>query len=291
MQTLFDTSESIKYFKAPPLPFMGNKKNALKLVESLIKEIRAKYNEQDLIFLDCFGGSGFLSHTFKYHLPNARVIYNDYDDYLDRVKNAKTTEEILGRISALVTSPKNAKITEEKKQKIISILEEYEQRGQKIDYVSISSFVLFQGNYAKDLTKLKKAQFYYKFGSIKKETRGYLTGVEAVKMDFKAMIEKYKAEAKISGKIAFLILDPPYLQTNTDVYNTEFYRLPQFLELIDRIEKPFMLFSSLKSDIVDFLAWYDRLNPKLKGRKIRSYNLCDVYSSVIPKTDFCFYEI
>ena len=79
-----------KNFKNAPLPFMGQKRNFLnKFVEAL-----EKYPENG-IYVDLFGGSGLLSHTVKQRYPKARVVYNDYDNFSQRLKNIERTNVLL----------------------------------------------------------------------------------------------------------------------------------------------------------------------------------------------------
>ena len=41
-----------------------------------------------------FGGSGLLAHTAKRAKPKARVIYNDYDNYSERLANIDSTNAL-----------------------------------------------------------------------------------------------------------------------------------------------------------------------------------------------------
>ena len=86
-------------YNSAPLPFQGQKRNFIKQFRELIKdEFRAHRNG---IFIDAFGGSGLLSHNIKQIYPNARVIYNDYDNYSERLANIEATNEILQAIEPI----------------------------------------------------------------------------------------------------------------------------------------------------------------------------------------------
>ena len=69
---------------------MGQKKR-------FIREFRKALREFDhaTVFVDLFGGSGLLSHVTKRERPDARVIYNDFDDYHVRLENIKSTKALL----------------------------------------------------------------------------------------------------------------------------------------------------------------------------------------------------
>lgn len=65
-----------------PLPFMGQKRMFAKHFIEVIRQYPA-----DRVFVDLFGGSGLLSHLVKHHHPESRVIYNDFDNYRQRIEN------------------------------------------------------------------------------------------------------------------------------------------------------------------------------------------------------------
>ena len=67
----------MKNYTTAPLPFQGQKRR-------FKNEFKAALNEfsNNATYVDLFGGSGFLSHTVKQHYPDAKVIYNDYDNYV-----------------------------------------------------------------------------------------------------------------------------------------------------------------------------------------------------------------
>ncbi|TQR28469.1 hypothetical protein DMB92_09135 [Campylobacter sp. MIT 99-7217] len=285
MSNLFNFEEKQVFYSKPPLVFQGNKKNALKNVIKLIKEIKQS-GQKDYIFIDAFGGSGLLSNTFKYYFPENEVIFNDFDDYTSRLEKIPQTNEILSFLkNELKNFKTNEKIYGNTKEKILAYLQQKEKEDKELDYLSISSFVLFSGDYAKNFKELAKKSWFYKNGEINRNAQGYLEGVKRVKMDFKELLNEYK-----DNKNAFLILDPPYLQTNTQSYKAGYYRLSDFLALIDFIRPPYILFSSLKSDILDFLAWYDTKNDRLKNRKILSSSLG--FPKTIEKAvDYMIYEL
>lgn len=79
---------SVKEYSKPPLPFEGNKK----LWRKNYKEILKEYNDIE-IFVDLFGGSGILSNWTKNTYKDAIVIYNDFDNYRERLNNIQTTNK------------------------------------------------------------------------------------------------------------------------------------------------------------------------------------------------------
>lgn len=292
---LFKVNE---YFK-PPLTFIGNKRNMLKYFISLLHKIDFKYKGNDLTFLDCFGGSGLLSNTIKYEIPRSRVIWNDYDDYKKRIDNAKITQEIQREIHEIMKDYpalkkgikidlECVKIKEIEKQKIISLLESYEAKGMFIDYHTISSRLVFNGKVIHDLESLKKATFYKTWlgSNMEVKTDGYLENVERVQMDFREMIEKYRVDSN-----CILILDPPYLQTYTECYDKSVYRLKDFLELVRMVKKPYVLFSSEKSEILQFLEFYDNYSDTFHNRKVIAGKHSGQKTRVFENKDYMIYDV
>lgn len=88
---------AMKNYTSAPLPFMGQKKR-------FIREFRKALREFDhaTVFVDLFGGSGLLSHVTKRERPDARVIYNDFDDYHVRLENIDQTNALLADIRTIV---------------------------------------------------------------------------------------------------------------------------------------------------------------------------------------------
>ena len=147
-----------------------------------------------------------------------------------------------------------------------------------MDYVSLSTYLLFCGTYADSLESLSKHGFY---NSVAKEAlneaKGYLQGVERVQQDFKALLDSY---SHIQNKL--LILDPPYLQTQVGNYK-DCFKLGQFFELIQRVSKPYIFFGSENSDIVESFDYFKAHNNELEG-----YTYDNAYLSMGGK-DFILY--
>lgn len=240
----------MKLYRKAPLPFQGQKRNFINELYELVRP----YNDKDIIFIDAFGGSGLVSNTIKYTCPNARVIWNDYDNYQQRLDNVEQTNEILKRFEFLSIYKKNEKISEEHKQQVLKICKEYEDKGAFVDYVTISSQVLFGGTYAFNFDDLKIRGFFCKAHfPILYNTQSYLKNIERVRCDAFSLISQYKDNPNV-----ILVLDPPYLQTHVEGYNmNNFWSLGDFLRLIDVLKEhpKFIFFSNEKSQALEFLKW------------------------------------
>lgn len=98
--------ETLTTFTSAPLPFMGQKRRFINEFKEALKTFDSK-----TIFVDLFGGSGLLSHITKRERPDARVIYNDYDDYHIRLENIDKTNKLLADLRKLVVNiPKKHKL-------------------------------------------------------------------------------------------------------------------------------------------------------------------------------------
>lgn len=69
-----------KIYNTAPLPFMGQKRRFVNQFREALREFSTATT-----FVDLFGGSGLLSHITARERPDARVIYNDFDDYHLRI--------------------------------------------------------------------------------------------------------------------------------------------------------------------------------------------------------------
>ena len=71
-----------KQYLSAPLPFVGQKRMYIKDFKEVLKQF-----PDDAVYVDLFGGSGLLSHITKWEKPDATVIYNDFDNYSQRLNN------------------------------------------------------------------------------------------------------------------------------------------------------------------------------------------------------------
>lgn len=233
--TLFDCLDGYLFFDKAPLPFLGQKRLFVSLFTKIIKSLCLK---QDVIFVDLFGGSGLLSNNVKAVYQNNMVIWNDYDNYQNRLNNIELTNKILNEIKQSIGKyKKEEKINNDDKEKIKNILSKYvkEHSEDKIDFITISTNLRFSGRYHHNLDDLMKECFYYRMCN-EYISINYLKGVDRVSKDFKLLLNDYE------NKNAFYIIDPPYLNTHTEAYRSSGGSSDLFY-LIGRIKnKPFIFF-------------------------------------------------
>ena len=240
-----------KYLSAP-LPFMGQKRMFAK---EFIKVL--KHYPDNAVFVDLFGGSGLLSHITKCQKPEATVIYNDYDDYRRRLENIPRTNALLAKIRPLgASTPRHKALPKEAKEAILRLIEQEEQDCGYVDYITLSSSLLFSMKYATDLTGLRKETFY---NTVRKcdysPCLDYLDGLKVISCDYKELFDKYKD----IPNVVFLI-DPPYLSTEVGTYAMT-WGLSDYLDVLQTlVSTNYIYFTSNKSSIIELCAWIDKNN-------------------------------
>ncbi len=260
----------MKFWK-PLLPFIWNKKNFLKVIIETIKESKeiVPYAE-DFVVVDLFWGSWLLSHTVKKNFPQARVIFNDFENYKQRVDNIKDTEELRKNIYEKITYKYNLKdkINEIDKNKIIEIIEKHKEEWKFFDERSIVNWLSFSWIVA-TYTTLLKNNFFNKVPKTELiVNNNYLEGVEIVSMDYRELLKKIP-----NTKNTLFLFDPPYLNTNNWSYKIlDSFSLKDYLKMIFYLEnRNFLFFTSEKSDLVEFIDFINEnkikdINYKLKDR-------------------------
>lgn len=230
-----------------PLPFQGQKRRFLKPFRTALEAFPA-----DAIYVDLFGGSGLLSHTVKQMFPDAKVIYNDFDGYSHRLENAEKTNTLMSDIREICANePRKERISEDLQNEIIGRISK--EKGF-IDWVTISSSLLFSMNYVTSFDQLKKEKFYNKVRLSPYTVEGYLEGVDRVKKDYRDLFAEYRKYSNV----VFLV-DPPYLSTDCSTYSRpDYWKLSDYLNVLKTIEDTsYFYFTSNKSQIIELCDWME----------------------------------
>lgn len=230
-------------FKKSPMPFMGQKRNFL----NSFKEALINY-PAEATYVDLFGGSGLLSHTVKQFYPNAKVVYNDYDNYRERLQNVSKTNQLLADLRIILAAhPRNKKIEGNLRDLVI---ERLDAENGYIDFITLSSSLLFAMKYVLNLEEFKKQTLYNTVRMSDYEVNGYLDGLIIVSQDYKRLFEQYKEESNV-----VFLLDPPYLSTEVGTY-TMTWSLSDYLDVLDVLKSGnYFYFTSNKSSIIELCEW------------------------------------
>ncbi|MDO4725910.1 MAG: DNA adenine methylase [Porphyromonadaceae bacterium] len=254
----------LNYHQAP-LPFQGQKRKFVKLFAERIKQL-----PEDTIFVDLFGGSGLLSRAAKDTKPTCRVIYNDYDDYHLRIANIANTNKLIAEIRGITGSmPRFQRLSSDLKEKILTVITRHEREVGYVDYITISSSIMFSSKYVLSLEGLRKESFY---NSVKKQdydrASDYLDGLEICKRDYMQLFDEFKHNDKV-----FFICDPPYLSTDVTTYKMN-WTLRDYLRVLNCLRaSQFAFFTSEKSSLIELLEWledkFSYNNPLNKAKEYR----------------------
>lgn len=242
------TKSTSKTYTSAPLPFMGQKRRFVADFKEALKLF-----DKETIFIDLFGGSGLLSYVAKRERPNARVIYNDYDDYHKRLANVERTNALLADLRTIVAGvPKEKKLPELTRAEVLARVE-IDERSGFVDYITLSSSLLFSMNYSNTFEELSKETMY---NNVKKDgynCEGYLDGLEIVKHDYRELYEQYKGR-----KDVVFIIDPPYLSTEAGTYKS-YWKLADYLDVLQVVKGvSYVYFTSNKSSLIELLDWISR---------------------------------
>jgi hypothetical protein len=245
----------MKNFTQAPLPFMGQKRRFLPEFKEALKQF-----DNCAVFVDLFGGSGLLSHVVKKERPDARVVYNDFDGYHVRIANVGRTNELLADLRIIVAKePKDKKLDDKIKAAVLDRIKRDDDSGY-VDYITLSSSLLFSMNYVTSYHELAKQTMYNCVRTCGYDCTGYLDGLEIVSQDYKQLFEFWRHHPAV----VFLI-DPPYLSTEVGTY-TGYWKLRDYLDVLHTLKNTsYFYFTSNKSSIIELCDWlevnYSAQNP------------------------------
>lgn len=198
-------------------------------------------------------GSGLLSHFTHTVRPNARVIYNDFDNYTGRLAAIPATNAILAELRTILSDyPRNKRIVEPYRTRILDAIARYDRTGF-VDYISLSASILFSSNYVTNLAALRKEHLYNTVRLSDFSADGYLDGLTITRKDYRELFAEYVH----TPHVCFLI-DPPYLSTQALTYEG-YWHLSDYLDVLHTLNGTnYFYFTSDKSSIVELCAWLDR---------------------------------
>lgn len=239
-----------KNYVQAPLPFQGQKRRFLSPFKEALKEFKTA-----TVFVDLFGGSGLLSHWTKEIHPNVQVVYNDFDNYSKRVASIEQTNALLAEFRVILkNAPVDKVISKEAKAAILKAIKQEEKRSGYVDYITISSSLLFSMNYATNFDDLSKQTMYNVCRKNDYEPApDYLAGVDIVCIDYRALFDRWK---HVFGAVFFI--DPPYLSTDCSTYGN-YWKLANYLDVLQCLKGTnYFYFTSNKSSILELTEWISK---------------------------------
>ena len=245
-----------KIYVSAPLPFQGQKRRHVKEFTNVIKAVKPD------IVVDLFGGSGLLSHLAKRANPRSRVIYNDYDNYCERLAHIPQTNELLRYFRELLRDiPNNEKIIGVVRDRVLSKLSEADKIGY-VDWVTLSASLRFSMRYANNYAEFTAGQLYNRIKMNDYTADGYVDGLEIVSVDYRELCKKYRNKSGV-----LFIADPPYLFTDMSTYNSAgYWKLKDYLDVLTELNGlNFVYFTSNKSQIMELSEWMDDNEEKVRN--------------------------
>lgn len=192
-----------------------------------------------------------MSRFMKDKFPDKKVIYNDYENYSERIRRIPETNAVIEKLRVILDESgiaMNARIKDENVRDQI-----YDTIKDMYDWRTIHSSIFFSGPTPPPRTDKRYWNRVVKNNY--KEAMEYLDGLEIVSCDYQELIKE------CNGDNVLYICDPPYLMTDNDSYkkNNE-WKLTDYLEIIRLISvnaNNFIYFTSEKTGIIEFIDWLE----------------------------------
>ena len=147
--------------------------------------------------------------------PENRVIYNDFDNYCQRLENIDKTNQLIRDLRVILKDhPKDSRIHGLARDQVIERIKK-EQNEPFVDYITLSSSIMFSMKYALSFEQLEKETLYNCVRQNDYDATGYLDGFEVVSNCYKELFKQYKD----LPNVVFLV-DPPYLSTDAGTYKS-----------------------------------------------------------------------
>ena len=150
--------------------------------------------------------------------------------------------------------PRHKPITGDARERILERIAQEEKECGYVDYITISSSLMFSMKYRMSLDGIRKEVLYK---NIRKADYAlcddYLEGLEITGRDYREVFNEYKD----MPNVVFLV-DPPYLCTDVTTYSM-YWRLSDYLDVLTVLNgHSFVYFTSNKSSIVELCQWMGR---------------------------------
>ena len=238
-------------FTSAPLPFQGQKRFHIKPFSAAIQEASLA------LIIDLFGGSGLLSHVAKQVSPTTHVIYNDYDNFRERLQHIEETNALLGKFREMLSDiPRGSRLDASSREAVCNRLAAADKTGY-VDWITLSSSLRFSMRYATSYKEFCNDTLYNRPRFADYDASGYLDGLEVVRCDYRELLRQYRHHPDV-----LFIADPPYLSTDVSTYGSKMYwHLRDYLNILTELKGlRFVYFTSNKSQILELCDWMSERN-------------------------------
>ena len=123
-----------------------------------------------------------MSHAIKRSRPHSEVVYNDYDEFTLRLKNIDKTNSLLAELRELVADQaRKQRLPNLSRLRILDAVYYAEYTIGYVDYITLSSNVLFSGKYTTNFEELEREKtFYNNIRTSDYDASGYLDGLDVL---------------------------------------------------------------------------------------------------------------
>ena len=236
--------------------FQGQKRTWYKELAQVVELLAANGYDR---YVDLFGGSGFCSRLIKDVHPGATVVYNDFDNYSERLKHVEETNIILQFLRDITKDvERNKPLPDEMHYPIMKYLYESERKFGYVDTITISGNLLFSGRFVRSLKEIDRENFWCK--AVKENydaeaCHAYLEGLNVISVDAFRLLPLITP-----GTVC--IVDPPYMGTDCKRYSGNI-GLSKHLELIFKLIKSECLVVYFTSDKSELFMVFETMNKAL----------------------------
>ena len=227
--------------------------------------------------VDVFGGSGLLAHWSRRLRPDARVIWNDYDNFSQRLQRIPETNSLFLKIRTILDAAGikvKQKIPPKIYDKLKKMLREHYEKFGYLDCTTVSPYILFSGQYFKTLQEFKKNKKFWRqsVGNPYPIPETYLTGLTVVREDWRTFFNN----SDIDSDRTLFLLDPPYFFTDGYSYGGALTYQDQS-DLLDFMgERNYCYFTNSNSAVILRIKEFEGATRVQKKRSPVSYAQSDV---------------
>lgn len=204
-------------YKKSPLPFQGQKTGWFKEFQNMLESF-----PDCTTIVDVFGGSGLLAHWARRLRPAAAVVWNDYDNFRERLSHIPETNILISKLRTVLDSSGfkfklKYKVPSNLHEAFKKILREHFEEFGFLDCITVSSSILFSGRYFKTLQEFEENKDFWvnSFLSPHPIPEDYLKGLTVVQKDWRAFFN----DPDLDNDRTLFLLDPPYFFTNGYAYD------------------------------------------------------------------------
>jgi hypothetical protein len=171
---------------------------------------------------------------------------------------------------------------------VLRIIKQEEDSGCFVDYITLSSSLLFSLNYTLNYGKLSSETLYNKVRKSDCNTEGYLDHLEIVRKDYRELFAQYRGKENV-----LFVVDPPYLSTDISSYSSgACWELKDCLNVLNVLSADnYVYFTSDKSSIIELFEWlganYMLRNPFSKAK---TNTVCQYMGRSGRYTDLMYYK-